>query len=279
MKHFLLLLQLCFVSLAVSASMTLDVTISFSLEEFNFVKNPEGILSISTARGIRTYPEGNEPGLPIIVRNIALPAGATVQSISVNTSKKLIESGVDVARGPVVAPPEGCTVSVPEYEGKYPNTTYPAETCKHVMTSPWKDLTVAHCLVTPFYYETNEMNLYFIDSLTLSIEYELSDAVEQNLRPAPQFVVRSTVNKLERDSSLPMNIGVGGGVGVMSTPASAPKRMITVSDIHGNIKTRMCLESAATSVDVNMSGYAPGMYIVSLYDNGSLCDTYNVIKK
>ena len=166
MTRFVLLLLGSLLYLSGSATLlTEKFNLNFSENDFSYSYDASGNLKITTYKSA-SYPESNEPGLPLFSTDIAITGYKTYVSSSVRLSKHLIKSNVVVAQSPlpVITDMESDAGSIQKIS--YNNSAkYPSSNCKFTAISNWESIAILHFLSCPFVYDAAKKELYFIDSI------------------------------------------------------------------------------------------------------------------
>lgn len=152
------------------------VNVTFGISDFTLSMNSNGLLDVISNKQIAGYGEyTSEPGLPLIPINVLIPEGSAFSGLSVSTSKRLVREGVIVAPNPQMVPTIFATKEnteiIPEYENKF----YPASSGEYKCTSHMDGYTILNFLVSPFEYDAESKRLYLNESVTLSINLEISN--------------------------------------------------------------------------------------------------------
>lgn len=157
-------------------------TFNFSESDFEIFASDTDSLIISSIKDAATYPDPSQPGIPILGRNLALSANETVTDVTYTFNKRLIRSDVDLKNAPI-AIPMGMTVDdVVTPPGGYATNVYPITNCTLSKCYRIGGVNVASLLVTPFVFDSQNRNLYFIDSLQVELETNVSMA--RNIIPS-----------------------------------------------------------------------------------------------
>lgn len=179
MKHKLLAF-IVFVSALLSASAaTRSFTISFSEKDFNFSYNEKGELVISPINKTASYPDADQPCLPILPSEIVVEAGLTYESATPSFTPRLILSNVTMAHSPEIVPTDGSRNPVNNRHDAFTNASYPLSNCSFATSSNWDKVSILHFLACPFVYNAEKKELYFIDSISLKV----------NLKSLPSMVM------------------------------------------------------------------------------------------
>ena len=214
MKITAIILMLATLSLAAKGAVTTEShTVSFSESDYTFSYNENGDLVIGAVNGDISYSSPDEPGLPLQSLSLAIPGTRKYESSSLSFSRRLIRSNVTVAPGPVPVTTDGTMEPIPARTTSYRNSTYPASNCLYTMSTEWSDITMIHFLTTPFIYDASTKNLYFIDSIQLTVRTtERPSAGTAITTFADRAIVRSIVANKDAVSSIPMMRVASSGV-------------------------------------------------------------------
>lgn len=145
--------------------------IDFSENDFVWSTNNEGEIEIDSNLDF-AYPESDEPGLPIISKEIAIDGNYSYKSVIVSYEKRELLSDVRIAPSPIPTITDTpATMNSSIVRQSYDSyQTFPSSNCSYVSTSNWGNIKVLHFLTSPFVYEASTQKLYFIDSITLDVE-------------------------------------------------------------------------------------------------------------
>lgn len=196
MTRFVLLLLGSLLYLSGSATLlTEKFNLNFSENDFSYSYDASGNLKITTYKSA-SYPESNEPGLPLFSTDIAITGYKTYVSSSVRLSKHLIKSNVVVAQSPlpVITDMESDAGSIQKIS--YNNSAkYPSSNCKFTAISNWESIAILHFLSCPFVYDAAKKELYFIDSIELSITVEEKETTSSKKIRMPNLdIIKSVVS-------------------------------------------------------------------------------------
>ena len=158
---------------AIGKTQTETFFLDFSESDFSCTLNNNGELEIISQKDF-SYPEANEPALPLISKDIAIDGRFSYKSVVVKYEKRELMTGVRLAQSPMpsttdVLPSESTSVTTMSYDV---NQQYPASNCIYVSTSNWDNIRVLHFMTSPFIYESATQKIYFIDSMKLDIELD-----------------------------------------------------------------------------------------------------------
>ncbi len=171
-KHVLLLVFICVIC-QVKANTT-SHTFRFNESDFRITSSVSDSLNIVSLSEPAMYSGSSEPGIPIVGRSIILTDNGTVKNYSVTFGKRLIRSGVDLANAEEPIPTSMIGINSRAINRGYVAKIYPDSNCVLTKCLQIGGVELANFLVTPFVFDAEERNLYFIDSLQLDIELEAS---------------------------------------------------------------------------------------------------------
>lgn len=155
---------------------TVSHTFKFSESDFAITASDTDSLIISSIKGVATYPDPSQPGIPTLGKNLALSANETVKEVTYTLSKRLIRSGVDLKNAPMAIPMSMTIDDVVTPPGGYAANVYPSTNCALSKCYRIGGVNIASLLVTPFVFDAQNRNLYFVDSLQVELETEASMA-------------------------------------------------------------------------------------------------------
>ncbi len=166
-----------------------NVTITFNESDFIFTRDDNGAVEISSYKLSPLYDNNDAPGLPYIMKDVAVPSGQICRNVSASYSKRLIMSDVDIAPNPLVF--------TTDYTGPIPrdrvavcsDSIYPASICEYTGKSNWSSFNSLYLRTCPFIYNVREKNLYFIDSMDVTVETEEESAEPQVRKVRPNFEI------------------------------------------------------------------------------------------
>ena len=145
---------------------------TFRFQETDFMINPisedtSAIVSISIPS---MHPKLHNPDIPIIGQRIALPPNIIIGDYSVNISKRLIRKNINLTS--VIPPTPAMSFDQREsiLSDKYPHKIYPDSNCVFSKSYSIGEYNIANFLISPFIFDANKQELYFIDSIKIDIE-------------------------------------------------------------------------------------------------------------
>lgn len=194
---------------ASGALKTKKITITFSEDDFSMTYQENGCLQIETNK-LASYPETNEPGLPLFSTDVALSGRGVYISSTPQYSKRLIKTNVQIAQSPIPKKTDGLLQHPAISQNITYNTSavYPTSNCHYVASSDWENQTVLHFISCPFVYDAEAKELYFIDSIdldiTISEEQSIKKSRTKTFSNTP--ILKSFVlNADELDDAMPLN--------------------------------------------------------------------------
>ena len=187
-RYIALLLSMAIAAAALSASAaTKQFTLAFDENDFRFSTNEYGELVIQPADPMSTMPAGGLPALPQFSTVIAVGERQTYKSHEISVSKRLVRSGIVMEPAQFAVPTDSIFAGA-KFERVIPDydlAQYPADNCEYATTSHWAGgVSTLHFLSCPFVYNPEGGELYFIDSMTLTVELDET--------PAPARVAASS---------------------------------------------------------------------------------------
>ena len=169
-----------------------DHTFRFSESDFSITPSNGDSLVIVSLASPAVYSGESQPGIPLVARSLAIPQGFSVHDYSVSFKKRLIRSGIDLKNAARPIPTDAPAEDMWTHPGGYAPKTYPDSNCVRSLSYQIGGVTVAGFIVTPFIFDAVERNLYFIDSLTVSIDLDASA-----MRKAPAQIRTAQLEMLE----------------------------------------------------------------------------------
>lgn len=167
LKLTLLLFVLSLTVSAIQKDETFNLHFSESDYSYSYDENEDLVITANDL--MASYSEADEPRLPFVATNIAIPRGKRYLSSSAQCIKRLIKSNVKLASGPMVVPTDGSVETIPQNEIVYEEKVYPKYNCRYSTTTYWSNNSMLHFLSCPFVYDAVEKNLYFIDTIELTV--------------------------------------------------------------------------------------------------------------
>lgn len=186
-------------------SATKEVVMNFDVSDYTFTTNSDGNLSISSPTLSLSFAEKDEPALPILPYTLGIPGNCTYKSSSFILSQKLIKKNVTLEINPLPLPTSSETSNSDISERSYAPGQYPAANCQYASSGNWDDMTFMYFNVIPFVYDATTKNLYFVESITLSVEYDkASDKLSKKYGNIPVEILSEASNIQELTGYLPL---------------------------------------------------------------------------
>lgn len=179
-KTILFLLFVSFANLLVDAVKTETFSISFSQSDYPISVNDDGNIEIGS-KGIFSYPEANEPMLPMVAADFAVPGNCEYVSSSINVTKRLVMTNVKLAQSPLPVPTSSITKVSDSAPPNYSLKTYPESNCKFICMGRWNQASIVHFLTCPYIYDALNRNLYFIDNIEINASF--NNSTSQDFTP------------------------------------------------------------------------------------------------
>ncbi|MCM1372483.1 MAG: C25 family cysteine peptidase [Bacteroides sp.] len=199
-----LVLFLFVLSQTVSAiQQTETFKLHFSESDYSYGYDEQGFLVITAEDPIASYSGSDEPGLPFVATNIAIPEGRRYLSYSTKCTKRLIKSNVKIAPGPATVATDGSAAAIPQGNTVYEEKVYPMSNCLYTTISCWKNVSMLHFLSCPFVYDAVEENLYFIDTIELTVTMDDQQVIapKRPQSPSASFLRSIAINPEALDST------------------------------------------------------------------------------
>lgn len=153
----------------ITGTINRHISLNFLESDYTLQQNAEDQIEIRP-HNLAMFPEGENPGLPLLTVNVAVEAGSRFVNAEVTASRRLILSDVVMANSPKSVSMDMMGRSVePDTIINYPSGIYPENNFSHTVTSSWDNASIQHCLACPFVYDTEGGNLYFIDSMEIDL--------------------------------------------------------------------------------------------------------------
>lgn len=152
------------------ASGSQTIKLSFNENDFSLKESSNGITTIESISEIAGYSESDEPGLPLLTRNIALEANQIYKNSSIKFRKRLIKENVEIEKSPIPVISDSINIYFNPMPFESANGgVFPISNCKYTGCSDWGEFSLCHFLATPFVYDAEGKKLYFIDEMELEI--------------------------------------------------------------------------------------------------------------
>lgn len=186
------------------------VTLMFNPSDFTFSYDATGDLEVSSYKYNVSYGDNtDEPGLPLVPINVAIPSGTSFSGMSVKGEHKLLLENVTLTANPIPMPTNQIGTRFGVNNPQYAHSSYPLSVAEYVGTSFIDGFTLLDFLVCPFEYDAQNKALYFNERITLTIN--LTTSHEQIVAPMgggknmSNIVKFLVVNADEINESLPTN--------------------------------------------------------------------------
>lgn len=146
------------------------VRITFEESDFTYNRDSAGNLVISCSKINSSYPSVGEPAIPIICENIAIEGSQEFVATHFSFSKRLVRQQVTMAKCMDPVP----TGSMPEsggVPGRFDGDgLYPISICYKSGITDLNGYKLLHYIISPFQYNEATKDLYFIDSVNITVE-------------------------------------------------------------------------------------------------------------
>lgn len=171
MKKALLFLLIMFSMIQISAE---KQTYSFKFDEgdFQITTSSGDSLSIASSNGPTMYPDTSQPCIPSLSKNIALMEKGNITNIYVDVKKRLIRTSVKLQNAPDIYSTDVNPKYVKTISRAYEQKIYPDTCCSLRGTTDIDGIRVLHFTATPYVYDAQMGDLYFIDSMTVTLDIE-----------------------------------------------------------------------------------------------------------
>lgn len=167
--------------------------ISYELNDFEISQGEDNQLQVFPKQNFPRYWYGpaNTPSLPHYPYNYSSNGCHSFREFQINRKDSiLIASGIEIAHNPNCMPAGDITSNnFSAYTDAENTSNKNSNNCLYFTgSSNWSDLTIFHFVVSPFEYDVQTGNLYFIKHL--SIEFEVSDYTQpqEPVAISPQFI-------------------------------------------------------------------------------------------
>lgn len=180
-------------------------TFVFNPEKFSINPAAGDSLIIRSTSEASSHPDPSFPDLPLLSRRIAIPGNTAISNCAITLHKHLIRTGVAVQNTTSPVPTSIPLSSVTVRNIGYPATIYPESACELISTNKMGCINVASFIVCPFQYDATAHNLYFIDSITvtLSLAESMMQRAPMRTLSAQLDILAGTVDNPEILQSIP----------------------------------------------------------------------------
>ena len=189
---------------------TKTINVCFNEKQFSFNTNPLGVVEIiSNINNVTLESDTSLPGLPFVPINIKVPFGTKPCAVSERISKSVVLTDIDISTNPITFPTN--TVIKPNIQSipTYENKAYPTNTIKLVATSDKNGYTILRFLVCPFIYNASKRKLYFIDNVSINLDFDDSTKASANYANNENMfeIIDDTMSEQDYDTEcMPMSI-------------------------------------------------------------------------
>ncbi|MDE6248041.1 MAG: hypothetical protein K2M41_09430 [Muribaculaceae bacterium] len=145
---------------------------SFSESEYTLITSTSGITEIAPVDLSKDYfsDDTDAPALPKRYCNLIIPYGSIMTNYSVeHTKPRLIKNGILLQPNPTILP-QSETVVPENPQMKYSAGYYPMQNWEYVGNTMIDGSNIVTFSFSPYSYDTEEQELYFIDNFTLTLE-------------------------------------------------------------------------------------------------------------
>ena len=149
-------------------------TYSFKFDEgdFQITTSSGDSLSIASIKNPAMYPDTSQPCIPSLGKNIALVEKGNLTNIYVDVKKRLIRTSVKLQNAPEIYSTDVNPKYVKTISRAYEQKIYPDTCCSLRETTDIDGIRVLHFTATPYVYDAQMGDLYFIDSMTVTLDIE-----------------------------------------------------------------------------------------------------------
>lgn len=144
-------------------------TLQFSESDFTILTGTGDSLSIISLKSPAAHPDPTEPDIPILNRNVAIPGATVIDGITFSYNKRLIRSGVNIQNSANPVPTNVDPSTIVKRNIGYTPKDYPDSVCTLATTYNVGGVKIASLLVSPFVFDAATHNLYFIDSILMTM--------------------------------------------------------------------------------------------------------------
>lgn len=178
-------------------------TFSFNESDFSIKVSTGDSLSITSISIPAAYPSITGPGLPIIGKSIVLTNGGSIENYSATVSKRLIRTGYNILNARNPEPTGVSSFKLPQYSEGYAAKIYPDSVCTLSQCYEFGGINVASFQISPFIFDAEKQNLYFVDSVCVNMEITpiLNPQIRPKIRQDQIEILRSVVDNPEKITS------------------------------------------------------------------------------
>lgn len=149
-------------------------TYSFIFDEgdFQITSSSGDSLSIASIKNPAMYPDSSQPCIPSLSKNIALMEKGNITNIYVDVKKRLVRTSVKLQNAPDIYSTDVNPKYVKTISRAYEQKIYPDTCCSLRETTDIDGIRVLNFAATPYIYDAQMGDLYFIDSMTVTLDIE-----------------------------------------------------------------------------------------------------------
>lgn len=165
-----IVILLCYICTSAFASV-FSYTFNFCDSDFNVLPFSGDSLLIRSLKSPATYLGYDKPCLPLISRSLILPTKSKIINFHVNYNSRLFAEDV-MLNNTLREVPSSKMMDLKAYNSGYDLRVYPDSVCKILNIYEYEGLRIANFLVSPFEYDSQTRELFFIDSIQIDLEFE-----------------------------------------------------------------------------------------------------------
>lgn len=165
-----IVILLCYICTSAFASV-FSYTFNFCDSDFNVLPFSGDSLLIRSLKSPATYLGYDKPCLPLISRSLILPTKSKIINFHVNYNSHLFAEDV-VLNNTLREVPSSKMMEFKANNSGYDISVYPDSVCKILNIYEYEGLRIANFLVSPFEYDSQTRELFFIDSIQIDLEFE-----------------------------------------------------------------------------------------------------------
>ena len=171
MKKALLFFLIMFSMIQISAE---KQTYSFIFDEgdFQITSSSGDSLSIASIKKPAMYPDASQPCIPSLSKNVALMEKGNITNIYVDVKKRLVRTSVKLQNASEIYSTDVNPKYVKTISRAYEQKIYPDTCCSLRGTTDIDGIRVLNFAATPYIYDAQMGDLYFIDSMTVTLDIE-----------------------------------------------------------------------------------------------------------
>ncbi len=175
-----------------------NISLKYDYDDFR-VEEKNGLLSIlSSPKLWATFKEDtSQPALPYISVDVLIGANEILTDVSYSKKERLVKNGVDVVSNPeIILTNESFDSQIASRSMVYTKSEYPAEVVENFGASMVDGYQVVGLLVCPFRYDAANRQLFFIDSLVITLNLT---AKKMNTDKAVQGVIGNNMRGIVKN--------------------------------------------------------------------------------